>query len=64
LSWDFVDRIFHEASWVSNPFEVLSCLPEHFLLIPLIGFRLDNLLIVVHPTVDCTRLVIVHELET
>jgi hypothetical protein len=24
LSWDSVDRIFHGASWVSNPFEVLS----------------------------------------
>ena len=47
-----------------NPFEVLSHIPEHLLSIPLIGFGFDTLLIVVHPTVDYTRLVIVHELET
>ena len=64
LSWDSVDRIFHRASWVSNPFEVLSRLPEHFLSIPLIGFGLDTLLIVVHSTVDCTCLVVVHQLVT
>jgi hypothetical protein len=64
LSWDFVDYIFHGASWVSNPFEVLIRLPEHLLSIPLIGFGLDTLLIVVHPTVDCTRLGVVHELAT
>jgi hypothetical protein len=64
LSWYSVDHIFHGGLWVLNPFEVLSRLPEHFLSIPLIGFGLDTLLIVVHPTVDCTRLVIVHELAT
>jgi hypothetical protein len=57
LSWDSVDRICHGASWVSNPFKVRSRLPEHLLSIPLIGFGLDTLLIAVHPTVDCTRLV-------
>jgi hypothetical protein len=49
---------------VSNPFEVLSCLPGHFLSIPWIGFGLDTLLIVVHLTVDSTRLATVRELAT
>jgi hypothetical protein len=64
LSWDFVDRIFHRDSWVLNPFEVLGHISKHFLSIPLIGFELDTLLIAVHPTVNCTRLVIVCVLET
>jgi hypothetical protein len=59
---DSVVSIFHGASWVSNPFEVLIRLPEHLLSIPLIGFRLDTLLIVVYPTTDCTRLIVVHVL--
>ena len=45
-----------------NLFEVLSRLLEHLLLIPLTGFGLDTLLIVVYPTIDCTRLVTVHVL--
>jgi hypothetical protein len=64
LSWDSIDRICHEALWVSNPFEVLSNLSEHFLLIPLIIFWLDTLLIAIHLTVDYTRLAIVCELAT
>ena len=61
---DSVDRILHGASWVSNPFKVLGHLLEQFLLIPSIDFGLDTMLIAVHSTVDCTRLVIVHELAT
>jgi hypothetical protein len=64
LSWDSVDLIFHGALWVSNPFDALIHLPEHFLSIPSIGFGLDTLLIGVQPTVDCTYLVIVHKMET
>jgi hypothetical protein len=59
---DFVVSIFHGASWVSNPFEVLSLLLEHLLSIPLTGFGLDTLLIMVYPTVDYTRLIVVHVL--
>ena len=59
LFWDFVDCICHGASWVSNPFEVLSCLLDHLLSIPLTGFSLDTLLIVVYPTFDYIRLVTV-----
>ena len=44
---DSVVSIFHGASWVSNPFEVLSRLPEQLLSIPLTGFGLHILLIVV-----------------
>ena len=61
---DSVVFICHGASWVSNPFKVLICLPDHFLSILLTGFGLDTLLIVVYPTFDCTRLVIVHALAT
>jgi hypothetical protein len=43
LLWDIVGRIFHGASWMSIPFEVLSCLPNHFIPIPLIGLRLSYL---------------------
>jgi hypothetical protein len=64
LSWDFVDFIFHGASWVSNLFEVLSHILEHLISIPFIGFSIDTLLIVVCPTIDYTRLVVVRELET
>ena len=61
---DSVVCIFHGALWVSNPFKVLSCLPEHFLSITLTFFGLNTLLIVVYPTFDCTRLVIVRVLAT
>jgi hypothetical protein len=64
LSWDSVDCICHGASWVSNPFEVLSCLPDHLLSIPLTGFGLDTLLIVVYLAFDCTHLLIVRALAT
>jgi hypothetical protein len=37
---------------------------NHFLSIPLTGFGLDTLLIVVYPTFDCTRLVTVRVLAT
>ena len=40
------------------------CLPDHLLSIPLTGFGLDTLLIVVYPTFDYTRLVTVRMLET
>jgi hypothetical protein len=52
------------ASWKSNLFEILYCLPDHLLSIPLLGFKIFILLIAVHPTVDCTRLVTVCDMET
>jgi hypothetical protein len=41
-----------------------SCLSDHFLSIPLTGFGLNTLLIVVYPTFNCTCLVTVHALAT
>ena len=58
-------RLYFPRSFVvSNSFEVLIFLPDDLLSIPLIGFRLDTLLIVVYPTFDCTRLVTVRVLAT
>jgi hypothetical protein len=49
--------------WTMNPFDVLYCLSDHFILIPSIGFRLVILLIVILLTVDYTREVTDCELE-
>ena len=59
---DSVVCIFHGASWVSNTFEVLSCILDHLLSITMTGFELETLLIVVYPTADCTHLIVVHVL--
>jgi hypothetical protein len=61
LSWDTVGHIFHGALWISNPFEVLSCLPDHLLPIPSVGFGLSYLAHCgppdcrLYPPGDCSR---------